>query len=233
MATLAILPVKSFGAAKQRLADEVPAGIRRALAQAMCADVLLALRRARRVDEVVVVTGELDATALAAGHGIEVVDDPHDRGQSAAAALGLARAVERGFERALLVPGDCPAIDPAELDALLGGASEHEPAVVIVPDRHGTGTNALVLSPPQVIEPGFGEGSFARHRDRAQAAGLAPAVAKVTSLGLDVDTPDDLAALRGALDGARTIAPNTRGMLRQLDRSESSGGGQRRAVAAE
>jgi 2-phospho-L-lactate/phosphoenolpyruvate guanylyltransferase len=233
VATLAILPVKSFDTAKQRLADGVPAGVRRALAQAMCADVLIALRRSRLVDEVVVVTGELDASALASGHGIEVVDDPEDAGQSAAALRGLQRAVERGFEWAVLVPGDCPALDPAELDAVLERARGPAPAVAIVPDRHGTGTNALILSLPAVIEPAFGEGSLARHRERAQAAGVEPAVEEVPSLGLDIDTPDDLAALRTTLDGARTIAPNTRGMLRQLDRSERPAGADRRPVAAE
>ncbi len=71
--------------------------------------------------------------------------------------------------------------------------------VVIVPDRHGAGTNALLLSPPDVIEPSFGPGSFARHAARAHAAATVVRVAEVRSLGLDVDTPDDLEALRAAL----------------------------------
>jgi len=217
--TLAILPVKSFDDAKQRLTDEVPSGIRRALAQAMCADVLLALRRSERVEEVVVVTGELDAGALASGHGIEVIDEPHTAGQSAAASRGLERAAERGFERALLVPGDCPALDPSDLDALLDRSAATRASVVIVPDRHGTGTNGMVLTLPAVIEPAFGEGSFRRHCERASEAGAHPTVERVASLGLDVDTPDDLAALRSFLEGARVIAPNTRGFLSQLDRA--------------
>ena len=217
--TLAVLPVKSFDAAKQRLAAELPAGIRRSLAQAMCADVLLALRRAQRVDDVVVVTGELDAGALAAGHGIEVVDEPVMAGQSLAAARGLERAAQRGFERALVVPGDCPALDSAEVDALLDRAAAAEPSVVIVPDRHGTGTNALVFAPPGVMEPAFGDQSFERHRERARAAGVEHAVEEVASLALDVDCPEDLAALRCALEGARVVAPNTRGFLSQLDRA--------------
>ncbi len=233
MATLAILPVKNFDSAKQRLAAEMPPGVRRALAQAMCADVLLALRRSQRVDAVVVVSGELDASALASGHSVEVIDDPDDAGQSAAARRGIARAVERGFERVVLVPGDCPALDPGELDALLERAEGLEKTVVIVPDRHGAGTNALVLAPPAIIDTAFGVGSFARHRDRARAAGVDPVVDEVPSLGLDVDTPEDMAVLREALGTARTVAPNTRGMLRQLDRSEGRGpaGAQPRATA--
>lgn len=239
MATLAILPVKNFDLAKQRLADEIPRGVRRALAQAMCADVLLALRRASRVDAIVVVSGELDATAIAAGHGIEVVDDPDDAGQSAAAGRGISRALERGIDRVVLVPGDTPALDPAELDALLDRTAQGGRSVVIVPDRHGTGTNGLVLSPPDVIEPAFGEGSFERHRRRAEEAGVEPLVEELASLGLDVDTPDDLVALRASLEGARIVAPNMRGMLRQLDHSEApparaepSGGGDGRPSEA-
>jgi 2-phospho-L-lactate guanylyltransferase len=74
---------------------------------------------------------------------------------------------------------------------------------VIVPDRHGTGTNALLLTPPDVIEPSFGPGSFARHRELAGTA----SVAELPSLLLDVDTPDDLATLlAGSADAPRTRA---------------------------
>jgi len=160
-------------------------------------------------------------TALASGHDVEVVDDPEEAGQSAAASRGVARAVEKGADRVLLVPGDCPALDPNELDALLAKETGVAPSVVIVPDRHRTGTNALLLSPPGVIQPAFGEGSFARHRERAEAAGVRVRVEEVPSLALDVDTPDDFDALREKLESSRGVAPNTVGMLRQLARSEA------------
>src|SRR4051794_32176511 len=118
--TIAVLPVKRFGAAKQRLDNDLSDGTRRALAEAMVTDVLIALRRARSVDEVLVVSGETLAVALAAGYdAAAVVDDPTDDGHSAAAARGVAAAIERGATRVLLVPGDCPALDPAEVDELL------------------------------------------------------------------------------------------------------------------
>src|SRR4051812_49498869 len=154
--TIAILPVKRFGAAKQRLDNGLSEGTRRALAEAMVTDVLIALRRAKRVDEVLVVSGETMAVALAAGYdAAAVVDDPDDAGHSSAAVRGVQAAMERGATRVLLVPGDCPALDPAEVDALLDRA-ESGPDVLVVPDRHGSGTNALVLTPPDVIRPAFG-----------------------------------------------------------------------------
>ena len=87
---------------------------------------------------------------------------------------------------------------------------------MIVPDRHGSGTNALLLSPPGVIEPSFGPGSFARHAARAHAAQTVVRVAEVRSLGLDVDTPDDLQALRDALAARPNAAPRTRELLERM-----------------
>jgi 2-phospho-L-lactate guanylyltransferase len=225
--TIAVLPVKRFGAAKQRLDNDLSDGTRRALAEAMVTDVLIALRRAKRVDEVLVVSGEALAVALAAGYdAAAVVDDPTDDGHSAAAVRGVAAAIERGATRVLLVPGDCPALDPAEVDELLdehpastvGNDSDGTPEVVVVPDRHGTGTNALLLMPPDAIAPAFGPGSHERHRRLATEAGARVTTADIPTLGLDVDTVDDLAALRVALEDVRGGASHTRGLLARFSR---------------
>ena len=208
MRTVAVLPVKSFGRAKQRLR---PAGVDRAeLAAAMVGDVLEALGAVRGLDGVVVVSAEDLAGRTAR---IEWVHDPVEAGQSAAALRGVRTAVARGAQRVLLVPGDCPALDPGELDALLAAA---EPGVVIVPDRHGSGTNALLLAPPTVMTPAFGPGSFARHAALAHAGGAAVRVGRLPSLELDVDTPGDLAALRAALATGQGAAPRTRALLERL-----------------
>jgi 2-phospho-L-lactate guanylyltransferase len=87
---------------------------------------------------------------------------------------------------------------------------------VIVPDRHGTGTNALVLAPPDAIAPSFGAGSFARHTALARTAGARVRVAEPRSLCLDVDTPGDLAALRAALAERPGGARRTRAVLDRL-----------------
>jgi len=212
MRTVAILPVKSFGRAKQRLGHAFPD--RPALAAAMVADVLDALAAVPSLDGVIVVTAEPIAAEIARGLGASVVHDPAETGQSDAAARGVAAVLGVAGEpaaRVLLVPGDCPALDPDEVEALLARTAP----VVIVPDRHGTGTNALLLSPPDVMTPAFGEGSFARHSRLARAAGAEPDVADVRTLGLDVDTPDDLAALKRALEAFPGGAVRTRALLDQ------------------
>ena len=217
MRTVAVLPVKSFPRAKQRLGAAVGGGDRRELAAAMVRDVLAALTAVPELDGVLVVTAEPLAAAAAGDAGAVVVDDPEEAGQSAATLLGIDAAVARGAERVLLVPGDCPALVPAEVSGLLA-RDDPAPSVVIVPDRHGSGTNALLLTPPGVIGPSFGAGSFARHAAQARAAGATVKVAALPSLGLDVDTPDDLAALRAALEqgGRDGYATRTRAVLDRL-----------------
>jgi 2-phospho-L-lactate guanylyltransferase len=213
---LAILPAKGFADAKSRLADELTEGARRALAEAMFTDVVTALRRSEAISATLVVSSDLHAQQIAGSHGAMVLEDRRDAGQSAAAEQGIARARELDARRVLLVPGDCALLDPVELDDLVG--REHSP-ITIVPDRHGTGTNALLLAPPPVIVPGFGPGSFERHRARAREAGVEPAVAQVPSLALDVDTPDDLGALLDALPDRPGRAPCTRALLERLARA--------------
>jgi 2-phospho-L-lactate guanylyltransferase len=214
MRTAAVLPVKSFGRAKQRLGEAVGQPDRGELAAAMVGDVLAALAAVPGLDELIVVTAEPRAASAAREAGARVVEDPVETGQSDAAARGVADAVARGAARVLLVPGDCPALDPADVAGVLEGFGDA--GVVIVPDRHGAGTNALRLSPPDVIVPAFGPGSFARHAARGAAAGAVVRVAQAPSLELDVDTPGDLAALRAALQRLPEAAPRTRALLARL-----------------
>jgi 2-phospho-L-lactate guanylyltransferase len=212
MSTFAVLPVKRWPTAKRRLEGDLTTGARKALAEAMLTDVLVALRRATKVDGVLVVTGEPAAALLAQSYDGDAIDDPSDAGHSAAATLGVREAVRRGATRALLVPGDCPSLEPAEIDALIDGASRTR-EVVVVPDRHGTGTNALLLTPPGAIAPSFGPGSCERHLQAAREARIDARVERVPSLLVDVDTLEDLDAMRELLAGSKGNAAHTRGLL--------------------
>jgi 2-phospho-L-lactate guanylyltransferase len=255
MRTAAILPVKRFSHAKQRLGASVADALRADLARAMVGDVLSALDRCSSIELTVVVTNERAVAAAARYMGAVVVEDAPEQGQSAAVALGISEAVAQGAERMLCVPGDCPGLEPAELDALLGrdpAPSGRDPAlpgrdsapsgpdpalpghdsapssrddappssvhrvdaaIVIVPDRHGTGTNGLLLTPPRAIEPSFGPGSCERHQELARVAGVACRLERPSSLLLDIDTGEDLAVLRERLAGERVRAPRTRAVL--------------------
>ncbi len=197
MTTLAILPIKRFDRAKSRLGADAarpggePAPLggpqRASLAAAMAERVLDALAASARLGGVLVVTADDEARRSAERRGFTIVDEPVLAGHNAAATLGIEAAIGRGASRVLLVPGDCPLLCADEIDGLL---DRHEgPGVVVVPDRHGTGTNALLLSPPDVLRPSFGPGSAARHLVDGAV------LDEVPGLLLDVDTPEDLAAV--------------------------------------
>lgn len=219
MSTVAIIPVKRFENAKQRLAPSLQLGHRRALVESMFADALLAVRRSSAIDHILVVTSDPTASQIAAGHEVIVLDDT-GQSHTEAAQLGIARALVMGATRALLVPGDCPLLDPAEIAQLIAKPVP-ERSVLIVPDRHGEGTNALLLTPPDAMTPSFGEGSRKRHTELATAQGATPEVVEVASLALDIDTPEDLEELTEMLATTRGRAAHTRGMLSQLMRSQT------------
>lgn len=213
MKATAIVPVKRFARAKERLLEVIGPPERAALTKAMLADVLAALTRCELVERVIVVTGEGRAERVAMRHAqrvrtpIEVFRDPEDAGHSEAATLGIVRARALGATCAALLPGDCPLLDPLELDGALARMAED--TVAVIPDRHGAGTNALLLSPADAIAPGFGPDSRERHHERAVRRGLTASTESLDSLALDLDTADDLAVLREILAAAPQRAPQT------------------------
>ena len=228
MHATAIIPVKSFGQAKQRLLDVLDRPQRAALVKAMLADVLRSTTAAESVERMIVVTAEGRAERIALAHArrvttaIEVLQEHGDQGHREAATLGIVRAKALGARCVALLPGDCPLLDAAELDAAL--ERMHPGRVAVVPDRHGTGTNALLMSPPDAIGPGFGPDSRERHAGRADRAGHEVAVEELPSLALDVDTPDDLEAVAAVLGGHPERAPATAETLVELGRIASGTG---------
>lgn len=214
MSLVAVLPVKRFSSAKARLADDgLNSAERVALATGMLSDVLAALRRCDHVDDVVVVTSEPGAESLARGAGAQVLPDSPQDDHSAAAMRGIRWALDDGAFAVLLVASDTPALDPGDVDRLIDSTGDG-PSVVVVPDRHGEGTNALLLQPPDVIHPAFGEGSRERHEALARAAGATVAVFECRSMGLDVDTVSDLRELVSSLGpAAPETASHTRAVL--------------------
>ena len=104
---------------------------------------------------------------------VTLINDLSEKGQSQAALSGLARASALGYDSALLIPGDTPLIDPLEIDSLVSNTALADVDVVIVPDRHGTGTNALVMDPGGTFQPQFGPDSLQRHVEQAKRRSIA------------------------------------------------------------
>ena len=204
---VAAVPVKDLVNAKQRLVPALSAPQRRELARAMLADVLRALGGAG-LDQVWVVTREAEVAAIARAFGAAPLAEAENRGHTAAVATAQAEAGRVGADAFLTIPGDVPCVTPAEIRALVDALAA-PPAVVFTPSRSGLGTNGVLLAPPVAMRLRFGEPSFDNHLAAARALRLEPAIVPLPGLGLDVDDPDDLAALLAAgaaTESARLVA---------------------------
>lgn len=195
----ALLPVRSLASAKGRLAASLTANEREALTREMLADMIRALASATSVDRIYVVSADArvldEARSLGAESLAESLSEGAARGLNPAVAAAARELESRGIRRLLTIPGDVPLIDPAEIDELFAVDPVAFP-VVLVPSAAGTGTNALLTSPPTVIEPRFEGASLEAHSALCRSRGIAFRVLALASFALDVDTPEDLAALR-------------------------------------
>ena len=191
--TLAAVPAKDLINAKQRLIPILSPSRRRELARAMLEDVLTALARAG-LDAVLVVTRDPDVIGLTRRFAVTIVEEPENRGHTEAVALAQREAARRGAKRFLTIPGDVPRVTAEEIRAVCraGGAG---PGAVFVPSRSGFGTNGVLLAPPDIMPLKFGEPSFENHLSAAREHGLEPRALNLRGLGLDIDGPEDLAAL--------------------------------------
>jgi 2-phospho-L-lactate guanylyltransferase len=187
------VPVKDLVNAKQRLAAALTQEERSALAAAMLEDVLDALLAAR-IGEVRLVTRDAAAIALATRHGVACLTEAVNRGHTEAVALAQREAGAAGARVFVTIPGDVPCVTGDELRDLAAAAGP-APAAVFVPSASGFGTNGVALTPPDAMPLKFGEPSFANHLDAARSRGLAIQTLSLPGLGLDIDAPDDLAAL--------------------------------------
>lgn len=218
-AAWAIVPVKSLGQAKQRLAGVLPPAARRRLMLAMLQDVLATLAQVEGLGPVLVVTPDAEAVDLARARGARVLLEERARGHSAAAMAGFAHARANGAAQAVTLPADAPCMTPVEVRSLLDAAGPAAgPHVVLVPAHDRDGTNAVLAAPPDVLPVSFGPGSFARHLALAEAQGLDCRTVELAGLGRDIDDPRDL----DMLVAARRSDPNYEflrmryGLLREL-----------------
>lgn len=185
------MPLKLLADAKQRLSGVLTAQERQALVLAMAADVLAALTACDTFDRVLILSRNKEADELAERFGAAVFAEPAAANLPGALSAGAALAAAAGAATVSMIPADVPAVTRAELQA----AARSHCAVTIAPDAHCEGTNLLMLSPPQIIAPIFDGRSFAPHL-RAAVQVCAPAqVLRSPGLALDIDTPEDLAAL--------------------------------------
>ena len=194
--TWALVPLRGLETAKTRLGGELDAEERLDLVIAMARRTLAATRDARRLAGTVLVTADPAAAELAAAYGAESLVQ-RIAGLNAAICEARARALDRGATAVVVLPIDLAAVSATAIDEVVRAATDHEAVgnglVVVVPDRHGSGTNVLLTAPPEVIDPAFGLDSRAAHAALAARAGAAY-LELGGPLTFDVDTAEDLLA---------------------------------------
>jgi 2-phospho-L-lactate/phosphoenolpyruvate guanylyltransferase len=196
----AAVPVKTLRTAKSRLAAALSAPERAGLAEDMLRGVLRAITDSGVVAASAVVSPDPRALAIGVAAGAAAL---RQGSGDLNAALELARgwAVAGGADMLLVLLGDLPLLRASDINAMaeIAADSVHgDPVVVMAPDRHGRGTNALLLRPPRALPFYFGADSYARHTRAAEAAGAELMIYRSPGTSFDLDTPADLADLRGA-----------------------------------
>lgn len=201
-----LLPIKDLRQAKQRLAPLLNPEERFGLAQAMFADTIRAARGVRRADKIFVVTNYAPAMQAAEENGWELLREDQQISESVSVDAASRQCAERGVTSLLRLPLDVPLVRPSDIDELLAVECT-APALVIVPSRDGTGTNAILRTPPALFPSHFGSGSFAKHCAEAQRAGAQILIRRNPRLEMDVDDETDLRALAGEdLRGTETLS---------------------------
>lgn len=216
----AIVPLKTFSEAKQRLAEVLSEAERRDLMLAMARDVLTTLSHCKNLTGVLIASRTHEADALAQAFSTERFSESPNAdlpGTLTQASEYLQRHL--GATGVMIMPADVPMIDAEEIDAIL---ADHD-QVTLIPDRENLGTNALIASPADAIPFIFDGRSFRPHLDAAIAAGIKPAIVTSRNFALDIDTARDLKTL---LEQAPTTQTGTflvkSGIAQRLQASDNA-----------
>ena len=189
-----LIPVKNAANAKTRLAGLLSVEERVRLAWAMFDDVSRAVSATTRPDLVVLVSGFEPAIEHARSHGWEVLVEVSQLSESASVDWASRVLGERGFDTVMRLPADIPLVEARDIDQLLS-IELRSPAAVLVPSREGTGTNAIIRTPPGLVPSRFGPNSLALHSEEAMRAGVECLIVKNARIALDIDEPSDIELL--------------------------------------
>jgi 2-phospho-L-lactate guanylyltransferase len=193
---IAVVPIGTLDGAKSRLGETLDAEERRDLVTRLVRRTIAATTSTPGIDDTIVITPDDEVRRLALELGGRPI---RQRGQGLNQGLreGRSEVQAAGADALLVLPIDLPLITSETLEALLAELDDpRRPLAVLVPDRHGRGTNALLLAPPDAIEFCFGGDSRAAHLDCARSRDVR-IVETDGPLTLDLDTPADLLALEG------------------------------------
>lgn len=189
-----LIPVKDPTHAKTRLAGLLSEDERQRLALSMFEDVSRAAANARKPDRVVLVTNFGPAVEHGCKLGWDILLEESQISESASIDWASRVLGERGFESVMRLPADLPLVRAEDIDALLAIELE-SPGALLVPSRDGTGTNAIIRTPPALFPSRFGPNSLALHRQEAARVGVECLIVDNIRIALDIDEPADVEML--------------------------------------
>ena len=213
MKVSALIPVKGFRNAKQRLSPLLDAADRELLAEVMFRDILKQVLKVRGLVETYVVTGDSKVAEIATSLGAQLIREEVEKGETDAVDFARSELKQLNREAVLIIPGDMPLVRSADIEEVLAQVPEGagSPFALLVPSRDRLGTNALLLAPPDIIRLRFGYDSFTYHMSQISAQGLPLRFIENERLALDIDEPKDLERFLsfGFEDGESTRAVRT------------------------
>ena len=200
-----LIPVKEFAQAKKRLAPHFSGADRAALAKALCADFFQVIDRVRGVDRIFVVSKETEALALARAAGWENIVESDQHSESASVDFASRQCAGQGITSLLRIPVDLPLVEPRDIEILFDSLDD-SPSTVLAPSSDGTGTNALLRTPPTLFPSHFGPNSLALHLAEANALGIQPRIVRNPGLEFDIDELADLQKIAPMVPAGSNIA---------------------------
>lgn len=198
MTLWAVVPVKPLRRGKSRLSGVLSEDERTALNKRLLIHTVDTLTKLPELEQVLVVSRDSEALAIARLHGARTVLEDSASHLNIALERATAVATSYAARGVLILPADLPNITPDDVRTLISTA-KHGASVVIAPDHHGTGTNALLVRPPGLISYSFGENSFKRHMAQIEDKQIKVEVIEMPCLAQDVDYPEDLTFLNGQI----------------------------------
>jgi 2-phospho-L-lactate/phosphoenolpyruvate guanylyltransferase len=191
MSLWAIVPVKTLRRGKSRLAGVLTEDERKHLIQTLLTNTLRTLATVPDISQTLVVSSDSAALAMARDLGARTVQE--DGTPELNMALRRATVVAKVYatDGVLVLPADLPLLRAEDIRTILLHAYP-PPVVIIVPDRHRDGTNALFTSPAGLIKYSYGPGSFKKHCDSAKEIGARLEICELPDVALDLDLPEDL-----------------------------------------
>ncbi len=189
-----LLPVKDLRNAKKRLTRVLTPEERFGLAQAMLSDTIRTVQAVHLAEKIFLITNYQPALDIAEENGWEILREDRQISESDSVDAASKICEQRGVRSLLRLPLDLPLVQPLDIDELLA-IEFQSPAIAIVPSRDGTGTNALLRTPPTLFPSHFGEGSFGKHLAEAERVRAQIFTCRNPRLEMDVDDESDLRAL--------------------------------------